>query len=46
MLTYESDDEFGETITKLKEAMNILSDYVSEISREVKFMVIIITPFW
>lgn len=38
MLTYESDDEFGETITKLKEAMNILSDYVSEISREVKFI--------
>ena len=38
MLTYESDDEFGETITKLKEAMNILSDYVSEISQEVKFI--------
>lgn len=38
MLTYESDDEFGETITRLKEAMNILSDYVSEISREVKFI--------
>lgn len=38
MLTYESDDEFGETITKLKEAMNILSDYVSEISLEVKFI--------
>lgn len=38
MLTYESDDEFGETITKLKEAMNILLDYVSEISQEVKFI--------
>ena len=38
MLTYESDDEFGDTITKLKEAMNILSDYVSEISQEVKFI--------
>ena len=38
MLTYESDDEFGETITKLKEAMGILSAYVSEISQEVKFI--------
>ena len=38
MLTYESDDEFGDTITKLKEAMGILSDYVSEISQEVKFI--------
>ena len=32
MLTYESDDEFGETITKLKEAMNILSDYGDDIT--------------
>lgn len=38
ILTYESDDEFGETITKLKEAMGILSAYVSEISQEVKFI--------
>lgn len=38
MLTYESDDEFGETIIRLKEAMGILSDYVSEISQEVKFI--------
>ncbi len=38
MLTYESDDEFGETIRRLKEAMNILSDYVREISQEVKFI--------
>lgn len=38
MLTYESDDEFGETITKLKEAMGILSAYVSEISQEIKFI--------
>ena len=38
MLTYESDDEFGDTITKLKEAMGILSAYVSEISQEVKFI--------
>lgn len=38
MFTYESDDEFGETITKLKEAMGILSAYVSEISQEVKFI--------
>ena len=30
MLTYESDDEFGDTIRMLKEAMNILSDYVRE----------------
>ena len=35
MLTYESDDEFGDTIRMLKEAMNILSDYVREISQEV-----------
>ena len=39
MLTYESDDEFGETITKLKEAMNMhFRINVSEISREVKFI--------
>lgn len=38
MLTYESDDEFGDTIKNLKEAMNILSDYVREISREVKMI--------
>lgn len=38
MLTYESDDEFGDTIRRLKEAMNILSDYVREISQEVKFI--------
>ena len=36
MLTYESEDEFGDTIRNLKEAMGILSDYVSEISVEVK----------
>ena len=38
MLTYESDDEFGDTIRMLKEAMNILSDYVREISQEVKLV--------
>lgn len=38
MLTYESDDEFGDTIRMLKESMNILSDYVREISQEVKFI--------
>lgn len=38
MLTYESDDEFGDTIRRLKEAMNILSDYVREISQEVKLI--------
>ena len=36
MLTYESEDEFGDTIRNLKEAMGILADYVSEISVEVK----------
>ncbi len=36
MLTYESEDELGDTIRNLKEAMGILSDYVSEISVEVK----------
>ena len=36
MLTYESEDEFGDTIGNLKEAMNILADYVREISGEVK----------
>ena len=36
MLTYESDDELGDTIKNLKEAMGILADYVSEISVEVK----------
>ncbi len=36
MLTYESEDEFGDIIRKLKEAMGILADYVSEISAEVK----------
>lgn len=36
MLTYESEDEFGDTIRNLKEAMGILADYVSEISMEVK----------
>ena len=36
MLTYESDDELGDTIMNLKEAMGILADYVSEISMEVK----------
>lgn len=38
MLTYESDDEFGDTIRMLKEVMNILSDYVREISQEVKLI--------
>lgn len=38
MLTYESDDEFGDTIRMLKEAMNILSDYIREISQEVKLI--------
>ena len=38
MLTYESNDEFGDTIRRLKEAMNILSDYISEISQEVKLI--------
>lgn len=38
MLTYESDDEFGDIIRMLKEAMNILSDYVREISQEVKLI--------
>ena len=36
MLTYESGDEFGDTIRNLKEAMGILADYVREISVEVK----------
>lgn len=36
MLTYESDDEFGTAINSLRESMNILADYVREISREVK----------
>ena len=36
MLTYESEDEFGDTIRNLKEAMGILADYVGEISVEVK----------
>ena len=36
MLTYESEDELGDTIRNLKEAMGILEDYVSEISVEVK----------
>ena len=36
MLTYESEDEFGDTIRNLKEAMGILADYVREISVEVK----------
>ena len=36
MLTYESEDELGDTIKNLKEAMGILADYVSEISMEVK----------
>ena len=36
MLTYESEDELGDTIRNLKEAMGILADYVSEISGEVK----------
>lgn len=38
MLTYESKDEFGDTVRNLKEAMNILSDYVREISEEVKYI--------
>ena len=36
MLTDESEDELGDTIRNLKEAMGILADYVSEISVEVK----------
>lgn len=36
MLTYESEDELGDTIRNLKEAMGILADYVSEISVEIK----------
>ena len=36
MLTYESEDEFGDTIRNLKEAIGILAGYVSEISVEVK----------
>lgn len=36
MLTYESEDEFGDTIRNLKEAMGILAEYVREISVEVK----------
>ena len=36
MHTYESEDELGDTIRNLKEAMGILADYVSEISVEVK----------
>ena len=36
MLTYESEDELGDTIKNLKEAMGILADYVREISVEVK----------
>ena len=36
MLTYESEDELGNIIRNLKEAMGILADYVSEISVEVK----------
>ena len=36
MLTYESEDELGDTIRNLKEAMGILADYVIEISAEVK----------
>lgn len=36
MLTYESEDELGDTIRNLKKAMGILADYVSEISAEVK----------
>ena len=36
MLTYESEDEFGDTIRNLKEAMGTLADYVREISVEVK----------
>ena len=36
MLTYESEDELGDTIRNLKEAIGILADYVREISVEVK----------
>ena len=36
MLTYESEDELGDTVRNLKEAMGILADYVREISVEVK----------
>ena len=36
MLTYESADEFGDTIRNLREAMGILASYVDEISTEVK----------
>ena len=36
MLTYETEDELGDTIRNLKEAMGILADYVSEISVEVR----------
>lgn len=36
MLTYESEDEFGDIIRNLSEAMGILASYVNEISREVK----------
>ena len=36
MLTYESEDELGDTIRNLKEAIGILAGYVSEISVEVK----------
>ena len=38
MLTYESEDEFGDTIRNLREAMNILADYIREISGEVKLI--------
>ena len=38
MLTYESEDEFGDTIRNIREAMNILADYVREISEEVKLI--------
>lgn len=40
MLTYESEDELGVAIRKLREAMNILSAYISEISGEVKSIAI------
>ena len=33
-----SEDEFGDTIRNLREAMNILADYVREISEEVKLI--------
>jgi len=33
MLTYESEDEFGDTIRNLKEAMGILADYVKAIAQ-------------